>query len=259
MTEAEWLACDDPARMLEALASGTAPWHAVASVTPGGIPRVIPPSDHKLRLFACATARLEWGELSEYPRSCIRSAERAADGKREKTRMARAAHSYMSWTKSVLAKEMVALGCCLESAQDAAMAVLREIGAAGLSGKRQAAASLMRDIVGNPFRPVTLPRLCWDGKVYDSCQNCKRVPCVCQNHCQERQACPWLTGTVLSLAQAAYDERGPHGTLDAFRLAVLSDALEEAGCTDEAILSHLRSGGPHVRGCWAVDLILGRE
>jgi hypothetical protein len=46
------------------------------------------------------------------------------------------------------------------------------------------------------------------------------------------------------------------GHLDNARLAVLSDALEEAGC-DDAILSHLRSPGPHVRGCWAVDLCLG--
>ena len=38
-----------------------------------------------------------------------------------------------------------------------------------------------------------------------------------------------------------------------------ADALEEAGCSDEAILGHLRSAGSHVRGCWAVDLVLGKE
>ena len=43
------------------------------------------------------------------------------------------------------------------------------------------------------------------------------------------------------------------------RLAVLFDALEEAGCDDAEILNHLRSPGPHVRGCWAVDLLLGKE
>jgi hypothetical protein len=65
---------------------------------------------------------------------------------------------------------------------------------------------------------------------------------------------------VSSLAQAAYDVRLlPSGELDAARLAVLSDALEEAGCTDGALLSHLRGPGPHVRGCWAVDLILGKK
>jgi hypothetical protein len=40
---------------------------------------------------------------------------------------------------------------------------------------------------------------------------------------------------------------------------VLADALEEAGCTDASILEHLRSRGPHVRGCFAVDLLLGKE
>ena len=51
----------------------------------------------------------------------------------------------------------------------------------------------------------------------------------------------------------------PAGTLDNTRLAVLADALEEAGCTEADILGHLRGPGPHVRGCWVVDLILGKE
>ena len=51
----------------------------------------------------------------------------------------------------------------------------------------------------------------------------------------------------------------PLGELDSDRFAVLSDALEEAGCDDTAILNHLRSPGPHVRGCWAVDLLTGRS
>jgi len=94
---------------------------------------------------------------------------------------------------------------------------------------RKPFAVLLRDVVGNPFRPVSLNRA-------------------------------WLTPTVVSLAQAAHDERIlPSGLLDPARLAVLSDALEEAGCTDAAIVSHLRSAGPHVRGCWALDLILGKQ
>ena len=65
---------------------------------------------------------------------------------------------------------------------------------------------------------------------------------------------------VVGLAQAAYDQRElPAGTLDPARLAVLADALEEAGCTDQTILYHLRGPGPHVGGCWAVDLLLGKE
>ncbi|HZY89356.1 MAG TPA: hypothetical protein VFE78_31325 [Gemmataceae bacterium] len=59
--------------------------------------------------------------------------------------------------------------------------------------------------------------------------------------------------TPSRLAQAIYNER-------AFDLLpVLADALEDAGCTDADILGHLRGPGPHVRGCWAVDLVLGKE
>jgi hypothetical protein len=60
-------------------------------------------------------------------------------------------------------------------------------------------------------------------------------------------------GVAVRLAQAIYDDR-------AFdRLPVLADALEDVGCTDADILGHLRGAGPHVRGCWAVDLLLGKE
>ena len=65
---------------------------------------------------------------------------------------------------------------------------------------------------------------------------------------------------MVALAQAAYDERElPAGTLDTARLGVLADALEESGCDQADLLAHLRGPGPHVRGCWAVDLLLGKE
>jgi hypothetical protein len=65
-------------------------------------------------------------------------------------------------------------------------------------------------------------------------------------------------GLVTKLARAAYEDRSlPAGTLNAARLAVLADAVEDAGLTDAEVLGHLRSGGPHVRGCWAVDAVLG--
>jgi hypothetical protein len=70
----------------------------------------------------------------------------------------------------------------------------------------------------------------------------------------------WNDGIVRQLAQAAYDERLlPSGHLDTARLAVLADALEEAGCADEELLGHLRGPGPHVRGCWLIDLLLGKS
>ena len=96
----------------------------------------------------------------------------------------------------------------------------------------EAQCHLLRDIFGNPFRPASL------------------APSVLT----------WNDATVVRLAQATYDERHmPSGLLDNVRLAVLADALEEAGCQDQEILSHCRSGGEHIRGCWVVDLLLGRS
>ena len=82
-------------------------------------------------------------------------------------------------------------------------------------------ASCLRDSFGNPFRPVTIDQA-------------------------------WLTPNVAALARKIYDDR-------AFdRLPGLADALEETGCTDADILAHCRGPGPHVRGCWVVDLLLGK-
>ncbi|MBL8793520.1 MAG: hypothetical protein JNM56_06430 [Planctomycetia bacterium] len=81
---------------------------------------------------------------------------------------------------------------------------------------------LLRDIFGNPFRPITIDAA-------------------------------WLTSTVVSLAQAIYNER-------AFdRLPILADALEDAGCDNADILNHCRQPGEHIRGCWCVDLLLGKQ
>jgi hypothetical protein len=63
----------------------------------------------------------------------------------------------------------------------------------------------------------------------------------------------WRTANVLALAQAIYDERAFE------RMPIFGDALEEAGCDNADILQHCRAGGEHVRGCWVVDLILGKE
>jgi hypothetical protein len=66
--------------------------------------------------------------------------------------------------------------------------------------------------------------------------------------------------TIPKLAQAIYDDRDlPSGHLDHTRLAILADALEDAGCTDAQLLGHLRGPGVHERGCWAMDAILGRS
>jgi hypothetical protein len=95
------------------------------------------------------------------------------------------------------------------------------------SSEKAAQADLIRCIFGDPFRPFSLSHSC-------------------------------LTPTVLSLANAAYAERDlPSGLLQPARLAVLADALEEAGCADAELPGHLRAPGPHVRGCRAVDAARG--
>ena len=77
--------------------------------------------------------------------------------------------------------------------------------------------------------------------------------------CRSAVVLAWNDATVVRLAQAAYEERRlPAGTLDSGRLAVLADALEEAGCSDEQALQHLRWSGAHYRGCFVVDLLLGK-
>jgi hypothetical protein len=87
---------------------------------------------------------------------------------------------------------------------------------------------LLRDIF-SPFRPITSSPSC-------------------------------ASATVLALANAAYLERDlPSGRLQPARLAVLADALEEAGCGDAELLGHLREERVHVRGCWAVDAVLARS
>lgn len=66
-------------------------------------------------------------------------------------------------------------------------------------------------------------------------------------------------GAVVKRARVIYEERElPSGHLDVSRLAILADALEEAGCADPAVLGHLRGPGPHVLGCPVIDAVLGR-
>jgi hypothetical protein len=81
---------------------------------------------------------------------------------------------------------------------------------------------LIREIFGNPFRPVTLEP-------------------------------SWLTSTVVSLARQIYESR------DFSAMPILADALQDAGCDNENILNHCRGGSGHVRGCFVVDLLLGKS
>ncbi|VTU01191.1 Uncharacterized protein (Fragment) OS=uncultured bacterium PE=4 SV=1 [Gemmataceae bacterium] len=82
--------------------------------------------------------------------------------------------------------------------------------------------ALLREILGNPFRPVAF-------------------------------YAAWRTDTAVSLARHIYESR------DFSAMPILADALQDAGCDSAAVLDHCRGPGPHVRGCWVVDLVLGKE
>ncbi|MBP3956241.1 hypothetical protein J8F10_13205 [Gemmata sp. G18] len=82
---------------------------------------------------------------------------------------------------------------------------------------------LLRDIFGNPFRSVPFSPA-------------------------------WRTSTAVALAAQMYESR------DFGAMPILADALQDAGCDSADILEHCRdASAPHVRGCWVVDLVLGKE
>lgn len=227
-------------------------------------------SARKLRLVAVAFLRHVWGRLSKHERNLTILAERYADDPSLHDSLEEARQEAIRATQLPAHEHyraaLWASGPCAT--------LPRGLILEGITPREQA--DVVRDIVGNPYRPVTLPR---------------QEPSFRQRMDYGPHAiglCHWLTPTVVSLAQAAYDERGrkcgacggslpgrpswctspnalcggtgriDDGTLDPVRLAVLSDALEEAGCDDQGLLAHLRSPLPHYRGCWVLDLILGK-
>lgn len=246
MTEAEWISCADPMRMLMFLQGKV--------------------SERKLRLFAVACCRRIWHLLAdERSRRMVEVAEQYADG------LATISELFDPWPPFSTGQMPSVLAGASDtkaeaSARDAArLAAARHTSTTGIgffmrdvaryaagavawrivgtaksathaaswaSAWNQTEADeykmqvrLLRDIFGNPFRPV------------------KVAP----------KWIAWNDRMVRRIAQSIYDER-------AFdRLPVLADALEEAGCGHEEILNHLRGTGPHVSGCWALDLVLGKE
>jgi hypothetical protein len=239
MTEVEWLTSDDPGRMLD-------------YVRPDEIAR-------KPRLFKCACCYILWPLLID-PRSRegVSVAERYADGLATADEVERAVSGAKqaasdiprrSWGRKVTpalhrARKAAAERAC-EVAGFWAAGLARwilnptdhptechgmvppapaqlPVPGGGEDALYRWLAHLVRDVFGNPFRPVAVdPR--------------------------------WRTETVLALAQGAYADR-------AFdRLPILADALQDAGCDNADVLDHCRGPGPHVRGCWVVDLILGKE
>jgi hypothetical protein len=232
MTEAEWLTCTNSSRMLEFLREKL--------------------SARKLRLFVGACCRSSWHLLADKrSRQAVAICERFADGvaskKNLETALANAKAAarivrlrlqetarrpgvsqeaegfQMAWAtnEAVWAAQKAVEGDAWRSAL--------QLAGTWATSERTGRYSFMREIIGNPFRPISINP-------------------------------SWLTSTISNLAATAYEDRAlPSGHLDFTRLAVLADALEVAGCTNADILTHCRHPGPHVRGCWVVDLILGKE
>jgi hypothetical protein len=226
MTEAEWLACDDPTPLLE-FARGTS-------------------SNRKIRLFAVGCCRAVWDSIPDGQlRDVIRVVERHLDGTAtddELDASVRAAHRTRRKPTDV-ERVVFATARCGSGVDDAdgagivaekAGRIAASSAARGENGltpadwrttystaQRQFAV-LLRDIFGNPFCPVTFSP-------------------------------SWRTDTAVSLARQMYDSR------DFSAMPILADALQDAGCDSDDVLNHCRGPGPHVRGCWVCDLVLGKE
>jgi hypothetical protein len=267
MTEQEWLACAQPTRMIRFLIGTDHPRVQDVEAFPD-----CKGSDRKLRLFACAcydyishllpcplarsgvetVRRFADGEVDaeELQRSddlvqasldsmeagwrASRGAERAAV---LPTHEALALASVAAWTEAPKAAYYASSNAYLTVEAIANPRDSRDDKSfASWVAEEKAQAEMLRDIFGPlPFRPRPLdPR--------------------------------WRTPQVVSLAQAAYEapvasnpRRPGWLVLDRARLLILADALEEAGAEASEVLDHLRGPGEHIRGCWCVDWILGKE
>jgi hypothetical protein len=240
--EAEWLGGSDP-HLLLACAHG----------------RV---SDRKLRLFAAACCRRVWGLLlSERSRRAVQTCEQYADGAATNADL-RAAYAPAAWLEDtvvppwavVVAAEAAAANAAYPEAADAALRTAL--------WALDAVAGTAADAVADPPCSPELGRagdrwfLAFQAaRVAEKQVQCRLLRCIAGNPFRRfRPRRSWLTwhdGAVAKLARALYDGSRFED------LGVLADALEEAGCTDPELLGHCREPGPHARGCWALDAVLG--
>ena len=188
-------------------------------------------SERKLRLLACAIhRRMRHFADDECVVAATEASVRYADGQATAEEMAQArsaalalwnAHHIPDPSTARQPRGLVIVAACQVTRIDVAKVVTEIEQVAEVGGvERPERAYLIRELFGNPFRPAAADP-------------------------------SWLTSTVLSLATGIYAE-------SAFdRLSILADALMDAGCDEPAVLDHCRGPGPHVRGCWVIDLLLG--
>jgi hypothetical protein len=178
-------------------------------------------SNRKRRLFGCACYRhVPRLFEDERIRTAVEVSERYADGFADKQELAHALSLAFSRMWARGGPMAYPTPRCARAARRATARAARDGGA-----ERQYQAALLRCIFGNPFRRVA----------------------------GDPAWLRWRDGAAAHIARAIYDDRRFQD------LPILADALEEAGCTDAEILGHCRGPGEHVRGCWVVDLVLGKK
>lgn len=178
-------------------------------------------TDRKLRLWATACCRRYWSQiLPQSSRDAILKLEQSADGLATEPELGAAFHAHER-TFGKHTHDGIYYGIEAAVGLDFGYVLF---GVAPDEGSKElhGSAEILRDIFGNLFRLVTADPA-------------------------------WLTSDVVALATGIYADH-------AFdRMPILADALQDAGCESDAILSHCQGDGPHVRGCWLVDLILGKS
>ena len=217
-------------------------------------------SNRKFRLCACAVVRNIWQYITwEWARYIVEMAERAADGLvSEEDLAAQRGNLNHSWGKSHAVD--AAISTCDANAWSAAHYACQSIATRFNDEAKERAqttqSAILRDIIGNPFQSVSLRVECgqcqgigqwkpdWAIEPEQECPLC---------HGSGKTRPRWLTPIVETMALQAYNER------DWAILPILADALEDAGLDNTEVLDHLRGPGPHARGCWGLDCVLGRE
>jgi hypothetical protein len=254
MTEEEWLCCDNGMWMEHFLRSKQESFRTrwLGWITHNRY-RL---SERKSRLFAVACVRRVWDLIVvEEARACVEAAERFAEGEIDEAGLQAAIEASVAACDrgrpcgpgviNAVGRVHRTYEAGRGSAPWAAAfawawsQVVRQVTERGVSPEeaetRRGAlmqaeharqAGLFRCVVGNPFRPVPAVAPAW---------------------------LTWHDGLVRTMAQTIYAER----RFD--EAPVLADALEDAGCGDGDLLGHLRGPGPHCRGCWVPDLLLGKS
>jgi hypothetical protein len=192
----------------------------------------------KLRLFGCGCCRLAWNLLADQRlREAVEVTERFVDGKATRSELDAAGERAYALRVSSYAPDapdapmktaILIAGVVAGNRADSAGYYPTALSAGGYRAGEltsdAALCDLVRCVFGNPFRP-TIVNPVW---------------------------LAWHGGTVRQVAESIYEDRSFE------RLPILADALEDAGCGDQAILDHCRNPGPHARGCWPVDMVLHR-